>query len=46
MDTDGDGVNDGQDLCPGTPEGTEVGEKGCKRQKPLPQTAPKGISSN
>ena len=31
----GDGINDGKDLCPGTPAGTEVGKKGCKQQVPL-----------
>lgn len=28
-DTDGDGVNDDDDLCPDTPEGTFVDEDGC-----------------
>ena len=28
-DSDGDGVIDGIDECPETPEGTEVDEKGC-----------------
>ena len=28
-DTDGDGVTDGNDLCPGTPEGTPVDANGC-----------------
>ena len=29
LDTDGDGVNDGNDRCPGTPKGTKVNGKGC-----------------
>lgn len=29
MDTDGDGVNDGDDRCPGTPKGVKVDGKGC-----------------
>ncbi|HTU66240.1 MAG TPA: OmpA family protein [Steroidobacteraceae bacterium] len=33
VDTDGDGVNDDADQCPGTPAGTPVDSKGC----PLPQ---------
>lgn len=33
LDTDGDGVNDDLDQCPGTPAGTPVDAKGC----PLPQ---------
>lgn len=28
-DADGDGVTDDMDLCPGTPKGIAVGEKGC-----------------
>lgn len=28
-DSDGDGVEDGDDLCPGTPEGVEVDSTGC-----------------
>ena len=28
-DSDGDGVADGQDQCPGTPPGTKVDDKGC-----------------
>jgi len=30
LDTDGDGVPDDADLCPGTPEGAEVDENGCE----------------
>ncbi len=33
VDTDGDGVNDDADQCPGTPAGTAVDANGC----PLPQ---------
>ena len=33
LDTDGDGVNDDLDKCPGTPAGTAVDSSGC----PLPQ---------
>lgn len=33
VDTDGDGVNDDADKCPGTPAGTAVNSDGC----PLPQ---------
>lgn len=33
LDTDGDGVNDDLDKCPGTPAGTPVDSSGC----PLPQ---------
>ncbi len=33
LDTDGDGVNDDVDKCPGTPAGTAVDSSGC----PLPQ---------
>jgi len=33
LDTDGDGVNDDLDKCPGTPAGTAVDSTGC----PLPQ---------
>ena len=29
VDTDGDGVPDGQDLCPGTPSGASVDANGC-----------------
>ena len=29
IDTDGDGVGDGEDLCPGTPPGTQVNADGC-----------------
>lgn len=29
-DTDGDGVKDGSDLCPGTPPGSPVDENGCE----------------
>ncbi|MGZ4048404.1 MAG: outer membrane beta-barrel protein [Bacteroidia bacterium] len=29
MDTDGDGVNDGDDRCPGTPKGVKVNSHGC-----------------
>ncbi|RMF76753.1 MAG: OmpA family protein, partial [Acidobacteria bacterium] len=30
-DSDGDGVNDRRDKCPGTPRGARVDEKGCPR---------------
>ncbi|WP_241086489.1 OmpA family protein [Candidatus Vondammii sp. HM_W22] len=30
MDSDGDGVLDSQDKCPGTPAGVEVGASGCR----------------
>lgn len=29
LDSDGDGVLDGQDQCPGTPPGTQVDSRGC-----------------
>jgi hypothetical protein len=29
QDSDGDGVNDENDICPGTPSGAEVGDYGC-----------------
>ena len=29
LDTDEDGVNDGDDRCPGTPKGVKVSNKGC-----------------
>ncbi|MDF2438524.1 MAG: hypothetical protein K0Q95_2900 [Bacteroidota bacterium] len=29
LDTDGDGVNDGDDRCPGTPSGVKVSNHGC-----------------
>jgi len=29
MDTDGDGIADGNDRCPGTPKGVKVDSKGC-----------------
>jgi OmpA-OmpF porin, OOP family len=32
MDSDGDGVPDTADRCPGTPRGTQVDEKGCPRE--------------
>lgn len=35
-DSDGDGVVDKEDQCPGTPPGTEVDERGC----PLPEKKP------
>jgi OOP family OmpA-OmpF porin len=31
VDTDGDGVTDDKDVCPGTPKGAPVDEKGCPR---------------
>lgn len=41
-DTDGDGVPDGPDLCPGTPPGTGVGPSGCSSSQiglvPIPPT--------
>ena len=30
VDADGDGVNDGQDQCPGTPAGAPVDSRGCE----------------
>jgi len=38
-DTDGDGVWDDFDMCPGTPPGTIVNERGCPRRerKPMPE---------
>jgi hypothetical protein len=29
MDSDGDGVNDGDDRCPGTPKGVKINNHGC-----------------
>jgi hypothetical protein len=29
LDTDGDGVNDGDDRCPGTPKGVKISNHGC-----------------
>ncbi len=34
-DSDGDGVWDEWDICPGTPPGTSVDESGCPIQKPV-----------
>jgi hypothetical protein len=31
LDSDGDGVKDDKDLCPGTPKGVEVNAKGCPK---------------
>jgi len=33
VDSDGDGVMDPDDACPGTPPGTEVDERGCAKLK-------------
>ncbi|MDH3591611.1 MAG: OmpA family protein [Planctomycetota bacterium] len=33
MDSDGDGVYDGIDKCPGTPSGTAVGADGCPEKR-------------
>lgn len=41
-DTDGDGVTDGNDLCPGTPEGTPVDANGCSLDQ-LPSDIPDGF---
>src|SRR5690606_25689548 len=38
VDTDGDGVNDDVDVCPGTPAGTEVDETGCPIVDPVNPT--------
>jgi OOP family OmpA-OmpF porin len=35
IDSDGDGVPDSRDLCPGTPIGTLVDENGCPKQMPV-----------
>ena len=40
MDSDGDGVYDKDDACPGTPPGVEVDERGC----PLPTPKPKVVT--
>lgn len=36
MDSDGDGVIDANDQCPGTPAGTEVDARGCPIEKKAP----------
>ncbi|HET7313735.1 OmpA family protein [Salinisphaera sp.] len=36
QDSDGDGVIDANDQCPGTPRGTEVDARGCPIQKTAP----------
>ncbi|MBO9471585.1 OmpA family protein [Endozoicomonas sp. G2_2] len=36
MDSDGDGVIDANDQCPGTPRGTEVDARGCPIEKKAP----------
>lgn len=36
VDSDGDGVNDDKDLCPGTPPGTQVDANGCAAAPPAP----------
>jgi OOP family OmpA-OmpF porin len=38
IDSDNDGVNDAEDACPGTPEGTAVDAKGC-----IPDTDADGV---
>jgi OOP family OmpA-OmpF porin len=39
IDSDGDGVYDHMDQCPGTPKGVKVDEKGCPLPKPKPTPA-------
>ena len=39
QDSDGDGVLDPFDECPGTPKGVKVDEKGCPLPKPVPKPA-------
>lgn len=39
-DSDGDGVNDDLDQCPGTPAGTQVDEVGCALPPPAPPAPP------
>lgn len=39
-DSDGDGVCDDADLCPGTPKGTQVDAKGCPAEKPVAGEGP------
>ncbi|WP_421793683.1 OmpA family protein [Hydrocarboniphaga effusa] len=39
-DSDGDGVPDEQDQCPGTPPGTQVNEVGCPLPPPPPPCKP------
>jgi len=36
IDSDGDGVPDDADLCPGTAPGVEVDDKGCPKEMPKP----------
>ena len=36
LDSDGDGVPDDSDQCPGTPTGTPVDANGCPLPPPLP----------
>ncbi|MGM0427331.1 MAG: OmpA family protein [Thermodesulfobacteriota bacterium] len=38
-DSDGDGVYDKDDMCPGTPPGVEVDERGCPLEAPKPKAA-------
>ncbi len=40
IDSDGDGVYDHLDQCPGTPKGVKVDEKGCPIPKPKPKPTP------
>ena len=40
-DSDGDGVWDHLDQCPGTPKGVQVDEKGCPIPQPKAETGPK-----
>jgi OOP family OmpA-OmpF porin len=41
IDSDGDGVYDHLDQCPGTPKGVKVDERGCPIPKPKPKPQPK-----
>lgn len=40
QDSDGDGVPDSRDACPGTPAGAEVNRKGCSGQEVTVPSAP------
>lgn len=46
IDSDGDGVYDHLDQCPGTPKGVEVDEKGCPIPRPAPKPAAAPLDSD
>jgi len=46
LDSDGDGVLDGSDLCPFTPAGTPVGATGCSVAQLCPCAGPQGTTQS